>query len=295
MKNNRRKVAVLMRSYNDIDVIQQTLDMLFKQTVSNFELWNFDSTSSDGTLDIIREYNVPERIILNDSSAYNPGRVLNDAVARVDADILVFLNSDATPTDQYWLESLIEPLTDPTVGAVYGRQVGRPDCRSLFVKDTERAFGDGNEASRWLHFFSMANSAARRNILLQKPFETRIQYSEDIDWSYRLKLDGYRIQYAKDAVAMHSHNYTLRQSYKRHFGEGSAETWIFRRGELRQDWQRTFLMPFVMEVMRDFKWAMEQRSIDAAMHAIPLRLTQKWARWRGQKAGLKNHLPLTAQ
>ena len=295
MKNNRRKVAVLMRSYNDIDVIQQTLDMLFKQTVCNFELWNFDSTSSDGTLDIIREYNVPERIFLNDSSTYNPGRVLNDAVARVDADILVFLNSDATPTDQYWLESLIEPLTDPTVGAVYGRQVGRPDCRSLFVKDTERAFGDGNEASRWLHFFSMAKSAARRKIMLQKPFETRIQYSEDIDWSYRLKLDGYRIQYAKDAVAMHSHNYTLRQSYKRHFGEGSAETWIFRRGELRQDWQRTFLMPFVMEVMRDFKWAMEQRSIDAAMHAIPLRLTQKWARWRGQKAGLKNHVPLTAQ
>lgn len=292
MKNNRRKIAVIMRSYNDSDVIRQTLDMLFKQTISDFELWNFDSTSSDGTLDIIREYNTPKRIILNDSSTYNPGCVLNDAVARIDADILVFLNSDASPTNEHWLESLIEPLSDPTVGSVYGRQVGRPDCRSLFVKDTERAFGDGIEASRWLHFFSMANSAARRSILLKNPFETRIQYSEDIDWSYRLKLDGYRIQYAKDAVAMHSHNYTLKQSYKRHFGEGSAEAWIFRHGELRLNWQRTFLMPFVLEVLRDFKWALQERSVDAAIHTVPLRLTQKWARWRGQKTGMKTLSPV---
>lgn len=284
-----------MRSYNDKDVIRHTLEMLFKQNISDFELWNFDSTSTDGTLDIIREYNIPERIILNDSSTYNPGRVLNDAVARVDAEILVFLNSDATPTDEHWLESVTDPLSDPTVGAVYGRQVARPDCRSLFVKDTERAFGDGVEASRWLHFFSMANSAARRSVLLEKPFETRIQYSEDIEWSYRLKLHGYRIRYANDAVAMHSHNYTLSQSYKRHFGEGSADAWIFRRGELRQDWQRTFLMPFVMEVIRDMKWALKQRSIDAAIHTVPLRLTQKWARWRGQKTALKTLLPVVEQ
>ena len=128
--------------------------------------------------------------------------------------------------------------------------------------------------------------------MLKNPFETRIQYSEDIDWSYRLKLDGYRIQYAKDAVAMHSHNYTLKQSYKRHFGEGSAEAWIFRHGELRLNWQRTFLMPFVLEVLRDFKWALQERSVDAAIHTVPLRLTQKWARWRGQKTGMKTLSPV---
>jgi len=287
MKINQKKIAIIMRSYNDRDVIRQTLDMVFRQTVEDFELWNFDSSSTDGTVDIIREYNSEERIILNDSTIYNPGRVLNDAVARVDADILVFLNSDASPADKYWLEKLIDPLIDPTVGAVYGRQTGRTDCRSLFVKDTERAFGDGLEASRWLHFFSMANSAARRSVLLKKPFETRIQYSEDIDWSYRLKLDGYRVQYAKDAIAIHSHNYTLKQSYRRHFGEGSAEAWIFRRGELNLHWGRTFLMPFFAEVIRDLRWAAEQRSVDAALHTVPLRLTQKWARWRGQKNGVK--------
>ena len=280
-----RKIAVIMRSYNDSKVIRGTLEMLSRQTISEFDLWNFDSTSNDGTLDIIKEYNVPQRIRQNDSASYIPGQVLNEAVQCVESEILVFLNSDATPVDEFWLERLIEPLKDPTVGAVYGRQVGRPDCRSLFEKDTERAFGDGSEASRWLHFFSMANSAARRRTLLKYPFDTSIQYSEDVDWSYRLRLEGHRIHYANDAVAMHSHNYTLKQSYRRHFGEGVADTHIFRRGELQQDLARTFMLPFAMEVLRDMKWALNKHSFDAAMHSIPLRFVQKWARWRGQRKG----------
>jgi rhamnosyltransferase len=280
MSNNSLKIAVVMRSYNDIEVIGETLEMLTKQTHRTFELWNFASQSTDGTLEVIRRFNHPDRIIVNDPSSYNPGRVLNEAVAAVDADILVFLNSDATPVDEYWLERLVAPLADPTVGAVFGRQVARPDCRSLFVKDTERAFGDGSESSRWLHFFSMANSAARRSTLRRFPFEQAIQYSEDVEWSYRLRRHGYRIRYVADAVAMHSHNYTLRQSWKRHYGEGVADAFIFRDAAPKQSWARCF-----MEVLRDLKWGLAHGSIDALVHTAPLRFVQKWGRWRGIRAG----------
>ena len=287
MKQTHEKIAIIMRSFNDAEVIQGTLEALSKQTLRQFELWNFDSTSTDGTLEIIRKFNHPDRIRLNDSANYNPGRILNEAVATVDADILVFLNSDATPQNKYWLEQLIEPLMDPTVGAVFGRQIARPDCRSLFVKDTERAFGDGSESARWAHFFSMANSAARKTVLDHFPFETAIGYSEDIDWSYRIRLNGYRVRYAADSVAMHSHNYTLKQSYKRHYGEGKADAFIFREGELNYSWMRYFLLPFGMEFLRDMRWAAAHHSIDALLHSIPLRFSQKWARWRGQRAGAK--------
>lgn len=284
------KIAVIMRSYNDIDVIEGTLNMLSRQSIKDFELWNFDSTSTDGTLEVIRRYNEDARIRLNDSSKYNPGRILNEAVWTIEADILVFLNSDAEPQDEYWLERLIEPLSDGKVGAVFGRQVARPDCRSLFVMDTERAFGDGKESARWLHFFSMANSAARSSILRCLPFETAVQYSEDIEWSYRLRRSGYQIRYVADAVVMHSHNYTLRESYKRHFGEGAAEAYIFREGEISNSFLRYFLMPFSMAVLRDFRWAIAQRSLNAAIHSVPLRFCQKWSRWRGVKAGCKRLL-----
>jgi rhamnosyltransferase len=279
------RVAVIMRSYNDVGVIRRTLEMLRAQSYANYELWNYDSTSIDGTLEIIREFNIPERIRLNQSTDYNPGRVLNSAVAETSSEILVFLNSDATPESEGWLEKLIAPLQDAAVAATYGRQIARPNCRSLFVKDTERAFGDGRYAAQWLHFFSMANSAVRRQLLEEYPFETRIQYSEDIDWSYRMRRLGHQIVYVPDAVASHSHNYTLRQSYRRHYGEGMSDAWIFRNGELNMSFWRYCLLPLGREVLRDISWALGRHSLDALVHSIPLRLAQKWGRWRGLKIG----------
>ena len=283
------KVAIAMRSYNDRDVIRGTLEMIGRQTYRNFELWNFDSSSTDGTFDIIREFNDPSHIRQNDSASYIPGTVLDDAVRTVGGDVVVFINSDATPESEDWLEKLIAPLEDPRVGAVYGRQTARPDCRALFEKDTERAFGDGREAAKWVHFFSMANSAARRDVLERFPFETRIQYSEDIEWSFRLRKAGLEIRYVAGAAATHSHNYTLRQSFKRHFGEGKAEAWIFRGGELNTSFLRYCLLPFGMEVARDLGWAVNRGSMDALLHTVPLRAAQKWGRWRGLHEGRKTY------
>ncbi|WP_295383860.1 glycosyltransferase [uncultured Thiodictyon sp.] len=281
------QVAIAMRSYNDRAVIRGTLEMIQRQGYRNFVLWNFDSSSTDGTLDIIKEFNEASHIRRNDSAAYNPGTVLNEAVRTVGGEVVVFLNSDATPEREDWLAQLIAPLADPAVGAVYGRQTARPDCRSLFVKDTERAFGDGLEAAKWVHFFSMANCAVRRDVLERFAFETRVQYSEDIEWSYRLRQAGLKIHYVAAAAATHSHNYTLRQSFKRQFGEGKADAWIFRSGELNTSFIRYCLLPFGMEVVRDLKWAAQRRSWDALIHTIPLRAVQKWGRWRGQLDGQK--------
>lgn len=278
-----------MRSFNDIDVIRQTLEAVRRQTYRNFELWNFDSSSTDGTLDVIREFNLPERIRLNDSRSYNPGTVLNEAVSSTTGELIVFLNSDATPTHDQWLENLVAAFSDPATGAVFGRQVARPDCRSLFVKDTERAFGNGEVSSGWVHFFSMANSAVRRDLVTQIPFETRIQYSEDIEWSYRVRRMGKRVSYVANAVAMHSHNYSLAQSWKRHFGEGQADAWIFRRGEVSTSWLRYCLAPLTMEVFRDIGWAIRNRSLDALFHSVPLRTVQKLARWRGLRVGRRQY------
>jgi rhamnosyltransferase len=289
MTNTPPRVAIVMRSYNDADVIRQTLDGVMAQHMDDYELWNFDSNSDDGTLDIIRQYNESARIHLNDSAQYNPGRVLNEAVSITNSDILVFLNSDATPTDPFWLDRLIEPLSDPHVGASFGQQSPRPDCRSLFIKDTQRAFGDGSVAASWPYFYSMANAAVSREVATHYPFETRVQYSEDIEWSYRMRCDSLRIAYVEGAGAIHSHNYNLSQSYRRQRGEGLADAWIFRQGEIDGSFLRYCLLPMSMEIARDLRWAVTQRSADALLHTIPLRIAQKYGRWQGLRQGVHHY------
>jgi len=288
----RPLVSIVMRSYNDIEVIGQTLRALKKQTFQNFELWNHDSSSLDGTLSELMVNNDPSRILVNDPSQYVPGKVLNKAVECCRGGIIVFLNSDATPTNEHWLEKLIQPLLDeldsdePTVGAVFGRQVARKNCWPLFVKDTERAFGDGSTSAKWVHFFSMANSAVRKDVALRYPFATDVQYSEDIEWSKRLKQDGLEIRYVQEAVAIHSHNYSLKESYKRHYGEGKAEAAIFSGGEINFAFWRYVLAPVAMEVLRDVWFGLRTLRPDAWLHTVPLRLAQKMGRWKGLRDGL---------
>ncbi len=77
----------------------------------------------------------------------------------------------------------------------------------------------------------------------------------------------------------------MRQSYKRHFGEGRAEAWIFRNGEIDTSFLRYCLLPLGMEVLRDLRWAAQKGSLDAVLHTLPLRSVQKWGRWRGLREG----------
>ncbi|MDP4598249.1 MAG: glycosyltransferase [Pseudomonadales bacterium] len=287
MPTNMPRIAIIMRSYNDIDVIRGTFDALKRQTCQDFEVWNHDSSSSDGTLKVLLENNNPGRVLVNDPASYNPAKVLNKAVSLCRSEIIVFLNSDATPTSDSWLEDLIAPLADAGVGAVYGRQTARFGSRTLFIKDNERAFGDGRVASTWKHFFSMANSAARRSVLEAYPFATSVQYSEDIEWSRRLKKAGYAITYVAAAKACHSHNYSLTESWKRHFGEGKAEAAIFPATELNRSVWRYLVLPLGMEILRDMYYSLRCLSLDGLVHSLPLRFVQKVGRWRGLRAGLQ--------
>lgn len=221
-------ISIVMRSKNDIEYIEQTLKMLYRQEYKNFELISVDSGSTDGTFEVIEKYN-RDTVYRIKPEDYIPGKVLNDAVKKCRGDIIVFNNSDCIPQDEQWLGHLLRPFGDNNTGAVYGRQIPRPNAHPLIIKDYERAFGDGNISSKWGHFFSLATSAIRKELLEKWPFDNTIEYSEDVEWSCRAKSNGVGIFYASDAIVEHSHNYTLREVYKRFHGEGVAEGQIYDR------------------------------------------------------------------
>jgi cellulose synthase/poly-beta-1,6-N-acetylglucosamine synthase-like glycosyltransferase len=283
------RVAIAMRSHNDVGVIRGTLEMVACQGYRNLRLWNFDSSSDDGTLDVIREYNEPERIRQNIPNWYSPGRLLNEAVTIIgdSADIIVFLSSNATPERQDWLERLIAPLSAPDVGAVFGRRSAPSGCPKLLRRDTERLLHDRRQAESWIQVFSTANGAARRGLLEAHPFETAVQCSEAIEWSHRLRRAGLGIVYVPEAAVTHFQEYTLKQFYQRQFGEGKVEAWILPNGQLKTSFLRCMVLPTGMEVLQDVAWALRERSLAAALHSVPLRVTQKWGRWRGLRQGLR--------
>ncbi len=277
-------VNIVMRSYNDMPLVAETLACISKQKIP-YELVVFDNDSTDGTREEAEKY--AKKIVNVPKGTYVPGKVLNAAMRETSGEFVVFVNSDCTPQHDEWLENLVAGFDVDKVAAVFGRQIPRQDCWPLFWKDTEDTFGDGKRQQFWKHCFSMATSAIRRSVWEKMLFNESIQYSEDIEWTWRARKAGYRINYVADSVVMHSHNYTLKQFYKRQFGEGKAEAVIFDW----EPWEKTFLryslLPWGRQIMSDCRYALREGKLGALFHSPALRTYQMLGRRAGFKAGFK--------
>ena len=179
------------------------------------------------------------------------------------------------------LDALLAGFADEKVAAVFGRQMSRPGCRPLMAKDTEDTYGDGSRQALWRHCFSLAVSAIRRSVWERMPFQEDLQYSEDIDWTWRARGSGYEIRYAAGARVIHSHNYSLRQFYRRHFGEGRAEAHIFEWSPWERSLVRYSLLPYLRQVASDWKYCAANMQVGAALYSPVLRMAQMAGRRRG--------------
>lgn len=283
-------VSVVMRSFNEAWAIGDTIQQLFNQDFDGeIELIVIDSGSTDGSIGIIGESG-RARLIQIPLGTYVPGVVLNQGASEATHDWIIYLNADATPVGRDWLVNLLKPCVDsPNFGAAFSRQVPRPDCMAVFAHDYDRCFGPERESKHWDHFFSMVSSVTRRSVLEKVPIREDLQYAEDDEWTRRLIENGYEILYAEDSVAMHSHNYTLRQSYKRAFGDAKAMAATGDVPPRNVNYHYFVCLGLVKDALRDAKWCFRNGRVTGIPHAIAVRLAQRLGRRAGHHAGWKHY------
>ncbi len=273
-------VWVVMRSRNDIALVGRTLQGIRSQTMP-CRLLALDNASTDGTREEVAKY--ADRVIDIPEGAYIPGRVLNRAMEETDGDLVVFLNSDCEPENGEWLSALVAGMEDEGAAACFGRQDPRPDASPLMAKDTLFTFGDGARQARWFHCFSMASSCVRRRVWEGMRFSETLKYSEDIDWTWRARKAGFRIRYTKDSAVLHSHNYTLRQLYRRQYGEGYAEAEIFDMPPGRRGFLRYTVLPWGRLVLSDAVWCLARGHLGGAFASPVARAVMS----AGRRAGFR--------
>lgn len=277
-----------MRSFNEAWAIGDTIKQLFNQDFEGeIELIVIDSGSSDGSIDIIKESG-RARLIQIPLGTYVPGVVLNQGAREASHDWIVYLNADATPVGKDWLANLLKPCVEnPKFGAAFSRQIPRPDCQAVFAHDYDRCFGPERESKDWEHFFSMVSSVTHRSVLDKVPIREDLQYAEDDEWTRRLVKEGYEIPYAIGSVAMHSHNYTLRQSYKRSFGDAKAMAATSTVLPSHVNYHYFVGLGLIKDAIRDAKWCLKNGRIAGFPHAVAVRLAQRLGRHDGHHAGWK--------
>ena len=281
MSEGSPRISVLVRAHNDEVLIERTLNGIFSQTVRPFEVVVCDDDSTDRTREVAAKF--PVRFFKRPEGAYKPGKTLNALVADAKGDIVVFNNSDSVPCNDRWLDELVKPLLSERRAFSFANQLPRADAEVLVRKDNERAFGDGKVQATWRFFFSLASSATWRQNLVEVPFDEQIQYSEDVEWTWRnsrLEKDPVKVVYCPEAKVEHSHNYTMRELWKRFRGEGVADRVICGdRPPLVRE-----LLSAARETLRDWAYLLPRPKDWREIPLAPVRrLVQRLAHWRGTR------------
>jgi rhamnosyltransferase len=211
---------------------------------------------------------------------------MNSGMRLARAELCIFLNADATPQGPEWLGSLVTALAQPNVAAVFSRQIPRPDCEMVFACDYERCFGPERESAKWEHFFSMVSSGIRKSVWALRGFREDLQYAEDDEYTRWCRAQGYIVQYVPDAIAMHSHNYTPDQAWKRSFGDARAIARAWPEN-LTVTWSaaRTVVFGWLADLRHDARYAMRVRRFGELPHAMRIRWRQRTGKLAGYRAG----------
>lgn len=275
-----------MRSMNDGLLIGATLNGVYGQDYpGGVELIHIDSGSSDNTVDVIKKTN-PCKLIQILPSEYVPGVVLNRGMRESKGDWVVFLNSDGEPANPQWLSELLAAAqSQPKVGTAFSRQIPRPDCLAVFAHDYDRCFGPTRESTNWDHFFSMVSCIVSRRAWEEQPFREDLQYAEDDEWSRRLKANGWQVVFAEKSIAIHSHNYTLKQAYKRGYGDTFASAATSSTPVRNYNPWYTVGIGSIQDAIKDLKYCLKENRATEWPHAVAVRIAQRLGKMDGYRAG----------
>lgn len=177
------KISIITINYNDAEGLRKTLASVASQTYTDIEHIIVDGASTDGSIDIIREYDTA-----NQSSA-NPIRIvwvsekdkgiydaMNKGVVKASGEYLLFLNGGDALASPNAIEDVFPYLndTDFVIGRSYFSNEGKRSGASPLLSERDMSM-----YYMYLHGINHQSAFIRRNLLIDTPYDTNVRISAD--------------------------------------------------------------------------------------------------------------------
>lgn len=116
------KVSIITVAYNSVHTISDAIESVLRQTYPCIEYIVVDGSSTDGTLNVIRQYEKAfggrmKWVSEKDNGIYD---AMNKGIRMATGDIVGILNSDDFFTNNEVIEQVAAAFEDASVDAVYG-------------------------------------------------------------------------------------------------------------------------------------------------------------------------------
>lgn len=230
MSPTNKKVAVVILNWNGQKFLEKFLPSVIKYSQNDASIIVADNKSTDNSIDFLKE-NFPQIRIIENKENGGFAKGYNDALAQVEAEYYILLNSDIEVTEN-WIKPVIDLMdSDPNIavcqpkirsysepkmfeyaGAAGGYidKYGYPFCRGRLFQSMEEDTGQYDDIVDvfWATGACMfvKSSIYHKFGGLDNDF---FAHMEEIDFCWRLKNSDYRIIYCPNSVVFHVGGGTL--------------------------------------------------------------------------------------
>jgi len=277
------RASIVVRCYNEAEHIAKLLHGIEEQNMQDYEVVLVDSGSTDGTIEIAKDWGVDE-VVYIDPEEFSFGRALNYGCEAATGEFCVIASAHVYPQRDDWLDRLLEKFEDEDVALVYGKQRGN-HVTTFSEKQIFKQWFPENDIDHQDHpFCNNANAAIRRDLWEECPYDEELTGLEDVDWARRVQEAGHEISYASDAEIVHVHDETPKEIFNRYRREAYAQKQIFPDREFTFV---DFVKLTTSHVLKDYRTAISEGGFVSNLVEIPLfRVLQFVGTYRGfQKEG----------
>lgn len=208
------RTTIIIPNYNGLKFMEPCFEALEQQTVKDFKILVVDNGSTDGSVEWLKEHEIPT-IFLNENTGFTGA--VNVGIKASDTPYVILLNND-TAVDPRYVEEMERAIEkSKKIFSVSSKiiQMYQPelmddagDMYSVLGWAYQRGVGHSSKKfNRPRRIFSACAAAAiyRRDVFEKMGYfdPMHFAYLEDIDVGYRARLYGYENIYCPNAVVYH--------------------------------------------------------------------------------------------
>ena len=209
------KISVIVTNWNGLDLLKKNLEQIIKMSSEAEEIIVTDDASSDKSVNYVKELQKKYsklKLIANKKNL-GFGKNSNNAISKSKGDLVVMLNSDIFPHQDY-IKNALKHFSEPKLFGVGFAELGHENWARIFWKNGYLQHEPGKNVSKthitgWL---SGGGSIVRKEIFqklggfdkVYEPF-----YCEDLDLGLRAWKSGYTLLWEPKCIVEHRHESTM--------------------------------------------------------------------------------------
>lgn len=208
-------ISVVVTNWNGFSLLKKNLETVIKLSPEASEIIVADDASQDKSCDFIKELQkkYPQLKLIARTKNFGFGYNSNDAVDKAKGDLIVLLNSDILPHQNY-IKNTLKHFDNPNVFGVGFAEQGHENYARIFWKSGYLQHEPGTDIKKThISAWVSGGSSIIKKSLFQKlgGFDTVYApfYSEDLDLGYRAWKSGYTLLWEPKSVVEHNHESTM--------------------------------------------------------------------------------------